>query len=151
MIYQKIVNAFVNTGFIMKDEYIQDTLTTKAKAIFHPSGFAIMRAAIDGNTVIFNGWYKQQVWGAMNESNKENPKLKNYKRIIYFDLSATWNLMNKVAENLKKENINSEKFQSNVIKKSKEARLRELKDLFEKELITKEEYEKAKQKILDEN
>ena len=34
--------------------------------------------------------------------------------------------------------------------KTKEDRLRELKDLFEKELITKEEYEKAKQKILDE-
>ena len=34
--------------------------------------------------------------------------------------------------------------------KSKEDRLRELKNLFEKELITKEEYEKAKQKILEE-
>ena len=34
--------------------------------------------------------------------------------------------------------------------KSKEDRLRELKNLYEKELITKEEYEKAKQKILEE-
>ena len=34
--------------------------------------------------------------------------------------------------------------------KSKEERLRELKDLFEKQLINKEEYEKAKQKILEE-
>lgn len=34
--------------------------------------------------------------------------------------------------------------------KSKEDRLRELKNLFEKELITKEDYDKAKQKILEE-
>lgn len=34
--------------------------------------------------------------------------------------------------------------------RSKEARLRELKDLYEKQLITKEDYEKAKQKILEE-
>ena len=40
--------------------------------------------------------------------------------------------------------------QNTQIGKSKEERLKELKNLFEKELITKEEYEKAKQKILDE-
>ena len=34
--------------------------------------------------------------------------------------------------------------------KSKEERLRELKDLFEKQLITKEEYDRAKQKIIEE-
>jgi len=151
MIYDRIVNAFAKTGFTMKDEYIKDTLTTKAKSIFHPSGYAVMRAVINGNNVIFNGWYKQQQWGAMYESDKENPNLKNYIRITYFNLSGTWNLMSKVAENLKKENIKSENIQPNVVKRSKEVRLRELKDLFEKELITKEEYEKSKQKILDEN
>lgn len=34
--------------------------------------------------------------------------------------------------------------------RSKEARLRELKDLYEKQLITKEDYDKARQKILEE-
>lgn len=151
MIYNRVVNAFVKAGFTMKDEYIKDTLTTKANSIFHPSGYAVMRAVMNGNTVVFNGWYKAQQWGAMSESDKETPKLKNYKRITYFNLSGTWKLMNKVAEILKKEDIKSEDIPTNVVKKSKEVRLRELKDLFEKELITKEEYDKAKQKILAEN
>jgi len=152
MIYNRIVNAFVKTGFIMKDEFIKDTLTTKANSIYHPSGYAILRAVINGNTVTFNGWYKQQGYGAMYELEKENPNLKNYKRIIYFTNSSTWNLMNKVADNLKNENTNRVNTQAAApVKRSKEERLRELKDLFGKELITKEEYERAKQKILDEN
>jgi hypothetical protein len=160
MIYEKITNAFKKSGFFMKDEYKKDTLMTKANSIFNPSGYAVIRAIISGNTVTLNGWYKSQHYGAMYETNKESPNLKNYNRIIYFKNSSSWRLMNKVAEDLKNDEFKKEVFkndktnknkqQSTQPGKSKEIRLRELKDLLEKELITKEDYERAKQKILDE-
>ncbi|MEO6540069.1 MAG: hypothetical protein ABIN74_03715, partial [Ferruginibacter sp.] len=133
MIYEKVVNAFVKSGFTMNDRYNKDTLVTNANSIFNPAGYAVLRAIISGNTVTFNGWYKQQAFGEMFEADKEAPKLKNYKRIIFFTNSSTWRLMNKVAEKLKKEKIISENSQPNITKRSKEVRLRELKDLFEKE------------------
>ena len=49
-----------------------------------------------------------------------------------------------------KEVIKENQTQNTKPTKSKEERLVELKSLFEKGLITKEEYERAKQKILDE-
>lgn len=55
-----------------------------------------------------------------------------------------------VKEEYKKPEVVKNEPQFNNSGKSKEDRLRELKSLFEKELITKEEYEKAKQKILEE-
>ena len=63
MIYDRIVNAFVKTGFTMKDEFNKDTLMTKANSIFNPSGYAVIRAIISGNTVTFSGWYIQQGFG----------------------------------------------------------------------------------------
>lgn len=51
---------------------------------------------------------------------------------------------------MRKEAVKTEEPQTTQQPKSKEARLRELKDLYEKQLITKEEYDKAKQKILEE-
>lgn len=150
MIYENIANAFSKSGFVMKDEYNKDTLTTKANSIFNPSGYAIMRAIISGNTVTLNGWYKAQQYGAMIETNKESPNLKNYNRIIYYKNSSTWRLMNEVAEYLKNEKFIKAKNSPIIQSKSKEERLRELKGFYEKDLITKEEYEKAKQKILDE-
>ena len=54
------------------------------------------------------------------------------------------NLKNKTSVNITKEE------QVNKVKKSKEDKLRELKELFEKELISKEEYETSKKKILEE-
>ncbi len=53
-------------------------------------------------------------------------------------------------EEIKQDSKSSSVSQSAQAGKSKEERLRELKDLFEKQLINKEEYEKAKQKILEE-
>lgn len=50
----------------------------------------------------------------------------------------------------RKENVAREETQNIKPGRSKEDRLRELKDLFEKQLITKEDYDKAKQKILEE-
>ena len=58
--------------------------------------------------------------------------------------------LNIVKEEQKKTEVVKSEVQSNQTGKSKEDRLRELKNLYEKELITKEEYEKAKQKILEE-
>lgn len=55
-----------------------------------------------------------------------------------------------VKEDQKKAEVIKNEPQNTQTGKSKEDRLRELKNLFEKELITKEEYEKAKQKILEE-
>jgi hypothetical protein len=55
-----------------------------------------------------------------------------------------------VKEEQKKPEIIKNEPPSNQSGKSKEERLKELKNLFEKDLITKEEYEKAKQKILEE-
>ncbi len=40
--------------------------------------------------------------------------------------------------------------QSNPVQKSKEEKLKELKDLFEKNLITKEEYDREKKRVLEE-
>ncbi|MBL0182686.1 MAG: SHOCT domain-containing protein [Chitinophagaceae bacterium] len=51
---------------------------------------------------------------------------------------------------IKKDNLVKEETQNMKQGRSKEDRLRELKDLFEKQLITKEDYDKAKQKILEE-
>lgn len=51
---------------------------------------------------------------------------------------------------IRKEAVAKEETQNAQGPKSKEARLRELKDLYEKQLITKEDYDKAKQKILEE-
>ena len=53
-------------------------------------------------------------------------------------------------EVIKKADVVKSEPQNTQAGKSKEERLRELKNLFEKELITKKEYEKAKQKILEE-
>lgn len=149
MIYEKIKFAFDKSGFIFKIENSKDTLTTKPKSIFNPFGYVILKAIIAGNIVTLSGWYKQMPVGEIYE-NKDDPNLKSYKRIIYFNNSSTWRVMNKVALELKKEEINKKEIQPSPSKRSKEVRLRELKDLFEKELITKEEYERAKQKILDE-
>jgi hypothetical protein len=55
-----------------------------------------------------------------------------------------------VKEEQKKPEIIKNEPPGNQSGKSKEERLKELKNLFEKDLITKEEYEKAKQKILEE-
>ena len=55
-----------------------------------------------------------------------------------------------VKEEYKKPEVINSEPQDYQSGKSKEDRLRELKNLFEKELITKEEYEKAKAKILEE-
>lgn len=55
-----------------------------------------------------------------------------------------------VKEEERKVEVIKNESQNNQTRKSKEDRLRELKNLYEKELITKEEYEKAKQKILEE-
>ena len=52
---------------------------------------------------------------------------------------------------IKRETVKTEESQQNTQQpRSKEVRLKELKDLYEKQLITKEDYDKAKQKILDE-
>lgn len=51
---------------------------------------------------------------------------------------------------IRKENLAKEETQNTKQGRSKEDRLRELKDLYEKQLITKEDYDKAKQKILEE-
>jgi len=150
MIYEKVKFAFEKSDFTIKNDNNKDTLTTKPKPIFNPFGYAFLKAIITGNTVALSGWYKQMPIGE-NYENKEDPKIKDYKRIIYFQNSSTWRLMNKVAQELKKEEVNKKDIQPTISKRSKEVRLRELKDLFEKELITKEEYERAKQKILDEN
>ena len=55
-----------------------------------------------------------------------------------------------VKQEEKKVDITKKEPQNTQTSKSKEDKLRELKNLFEKDLITKEEYEKAKQKILEE-
>lgn len=149
MIYEKVKFAFEKSDFTIKDDNNKDTLTTSPKSIFNPFGYAFIKAIITGNVVTLSGWYRQMPIGG-NYENKEDPKIEDYKRIIYFQNSSTWRVMNKVAQELKKEKINKENIQPNISKRSKEVRLRELKDLFEKELITKEEYERAKQKILDE-
>ena len=88
--------------------------------------------------------------------NTDKVNLKYYKTIAYFPNSSTWRLLNNIAEELKNNNfiyeeVKKNEIQNNTPKRSKEARLKELKDLLEKELITKEDYERAKQKILDEN
>jgi hypothetical protein len=61
-------------------------------------------------------------------------------------------IANAIATNLKSKAATFQKAQSQNMKttKSKEERLRELKDLYDKQLIGKDEYDKAKQKILDE-
>jgi hypothetical protein len=55
-----------------------------------------------------------------------------------------------VKEEEKKVEIIKTEPQTTQTGKSKEDRLKELKNLYEKELITKEEYDRAKQKILEE-
>jgi len=149
IIYEKVANAFKKSGFTLKDEDAKDTLTTYLKSMFNPFGYIFLKAVLTGNTVTLKGWWKQTAIGG-NYENKEDPKIKEYTQIIYFYNSSTWRIMNRVAQDLKNDKIENVRTQRNIPSKSKEDRLRELKDFFEKELITKEEYERAKQKILDE-
>ena len=51
---------------------------------------------------------------------------------------------------IRKETVAKDETQNTKPGRSKEDRLRELKDLYDKQLITKEDYDKAKQKILEE-
>lgn len=160
LIHEKINYVLTKWKFKIQNDYKKDTIITKARGIYNPSGYAIIQAVIVGNSVTLSGWYKDLRYGLKEIENTRNVNLKYYKRISYFPGSSTWRLLNNVAEELKNEGLKKEVFKNDDIKKnepqinqplkSKEVRLRELKDLFEKELITKEEYERAKQKILDE-
>ena len=134
----------------------EDTVITKARSIYNPSGYAIVQAVIKGSTIVLSGWYKDLRYGLKEMENTDKVNLKYYKTIAYFPNSSTWRLLNNIAEELKNNNfiyeeVKKNEIQNNTPKRSKEARLKELKDLLEKELITKEDYESAKQKILDEN
>ena len=160
LIHEKVNYVLKKWKFKVQNNYNKDTIITKARGIYNPSGYAIIQAIVVGNTVTFSGWYKDLRYGLKEIENTRDVDIKTYKKIVYLKSSSTWRLLNNVAEELKNEELKKELFkndeinknevQSNQPIKSKEVRLRELKDFFEKELITKEEYERAKQKILDE-
>lgn len=73
----------------------------------------------------------------------------NTKGIVYAN-KANYNLTKKESKNvLKKTTVAPSTIQSPAVK-SKSERLREIKEMYEEKLITKDEYDKEKKKILDE-
>lgn len=154
-VYERVKFALVKWKFELQNDE-QDTIYTKARSIYNPSGYAIIQAVIEGNNVILSGWYKDLRYGLKEMENTNKVNLKTYKSIAYFPNSATWRLLENVAEEIKNNDFiykeaKKNEAQTNLPRRSKEVRLKELKDLLEKELITKEDYERAKQKILDED
>jgi len=154
-LYERVKFALVKWKFELQNDK-EDTIVTSPRSIYNPSGYAIIQAVIEGSTVVLSGWYKDLRYGLKEIENTNKINLKTYKKIAYFPNSSTWRLLENVAEEIKNNEFiykaaKKNETQINLTRKSKEVRLRELKDLLEKELITKDDYERAKQKILDEN
>ena len=152
--YSRVKSVLTKWKFELQNNK-EDTIISKPRSIYNPSGYAIVKAVISGKTVTLSGWYKDLRYGLKEMENTNKVNLKYYKTIVYFPNSSTWRLLQNVAEELKNNNFIYEEVKKNDIpsdspRRSKEERLIELKNLFEKELITKEEYERAKKKILEE-
>ncbi|HRI24883.1 MAG TPA: SHOCT domain-containing protein [Ferruginibacter sp.] len=142
IIYNAFTKAFISNGLPVAERTATMPLHSYALIIdyeYHGTQFSNLRGQI---VDLGNGG---QIIGTVTYERKFEVE----------DLTAG------IAENIKgrnpvvykaaprKESVAAEP-QSSQQPKSKEARLRELKDLYEKQLITKEDYEKTKQKILEE-
>lgn len=90
-LYEKVKTALIKSDFIVKD--IQsDTLITYPRELNRMNGYVVAVATLTGNIITLNGYYslkRQDYFGY--------EKRKTYKRIIKFNGSKLWPLLEKIA------------------------------------------------------
>ena len=92
-IYNRVKDAFVLKDFLVKDLSNKDVVLTYPYNYTKIDAFVICKAIINGNTVSLSGeWGKS---GANLSSDNVIPK--NYKPIVYYKGSKTWQLLVEVA------------------------------------------------------
>lgn len=95
-IYNLIKVALVKSDFIVKEDGNKTVLTTYAAELRGIPGYSIVKAEINGNTVIITGAYgliKVNDWGYTRTP-------KSYKRIIYYKGSKSWNKLMDVVDKI---------------------------------------------------
>lgn len=143
IIYNAFTKAFISNGFPVVEKASAASAHTYNILIdyeYHGTQFSNLRGQIidvsNGSEIIGTFTYEKKfevddiAGGLATNLKSKNPVIQK--------------------EEVKKQAAKTDDSQNTKQVRSKEDRLRELKDLFEKQLITKEEYDKAKQKILEE-
>jgi hypothetical protein len=143
IIYNSFTKAFISNGFPVTEKANASNAYTYNILIeyeYHGTQFSNLRGQIvdvSNASEIIGTFIYEKKFEVDDVANGLAANLKSKNPVIQ-------------KESIKKQSIITEESQNTQQPRSKEARLRELKDLYEKQLITKEDYDKAKLKILEE-
>jgi hypothetical protein len=93
-VYNKVKHALIANDFIIKDDGKNNTLTTYPREFKKMAGYAIVKADIQGDTIILYGFYGLKKMSDFGFT--ESPS--GYKPIVYFKSSRGWRLLMQIAD-----------------------------------------------------
>ena len=103
-LYHRVKLSLIKNGFIVKDDENKTTLTTNVTVKKH-LGYTIIKAQINGDTVIVKGFYSNKNQNLFDIEIGPG----KYNKIVYFKRGFGWDILYSIATDIDAENLSYSK------------------------------------------